>query len=320
VTYKEAVVALGPNFEGGYFLYRFSDPTYVVASAVVQAVAGTALADGGRAVDVCGGSGHLTRILSGLSKEPTILADLYFAKAWLARRFTAPGCEPIVCDANAPLPFARGAFTYAMCADAFQYVWTKRRFIAEMSRMVNLDRPDASARGTVVICHTHNQITWSPSHGQPLPPSGYRDLFETVEPRIFAEAGLFADIIGGRRLDLSRRDAEDTLDGDPALTIIGTRNPQVFAPHQLPPPGPARGQFRINPLYAVSRDGHTLRLKIQFPDEDYADEYRACLQYLPEEAVVDADTLQQVETSGYPGALLELVQRKVIVDLPRHYY
>ena len=169
-----------------YFLYRFSDPTYVVASAVVRAVAGTVLARGGRAVDVCGGSGHLTRILAGFSKDPTILADLYFAKAWLARRFMVPGCEPIICDANAPLPFARGVFTYAMCSDAFQYVWTKRRFIAEMSRLVDLDRPGASGPGTVLINHTHNQITWSPSHGQPLPPSGYRDLFEAIEPRIFA--------------------------------------------------------------------------------------------------------------------------------------
>src|SRR5262249_5152050 len=34
-TYRDVVEALGPNFEGGYFLYRFSDPTYVVAAAVV---------------------------------------------------------------------------------------------------------------------------------------------------------------------------------------------------------------------------------------------------------------------------------------------
>ena len=32
-TYRDIVEALGPNFEGGYFLYRFSDPTYVVAHA-----------------------------------------------------------------------------------------------------------------------------------------------------------------------------------------------------------------------------------------------------------------------------------------------
>src|SRR5205814_1148184 len=76
-TYRDLVEALGPGFEGGYFLYRFSDPTFVVADAVVRAVAGTVLAGGGRAVDICGGSGHLTRTLMGLSPEPTVLADLY---------------------------------------------------------------------------------------------------------------------------------------------------------------------------------------------------------------------------------------------------
>ncbi|MGC4085092.1 MAG: hypothetical protein QM736_23995 [Vicinamibacterales bacterium] len=62
-TYRDIVDALGPGFEGGYFLYRFSDPTFVVADAIVRAVAGTVLRSGGRAIDVCGGSGHLTRAL-----------------------------------------------------------------------------------------------------------------------------------------------------------------------------------------------------------------------------------------------------------------
>src|SRR6185503_686501 len=60
-TYRDTVEALGPNFEGGYFLYRFSDPTYLVAQAVVRAVASTVLgisassgrAGSQRAVDIC---------------------------------------------------------------------------------------------------------------------------------------------------------------------------------------------------------------------------------------------------------------------------
>ena len=99
-TYRELVEALGPNFEGGYFLYRFSDPTFIVANAVVRAAAGTVLHGTRRAIDVCGGSGHLTRSLMDLSSPAPVLADLYFAKIWLARRFTAPGCEPVCCDGN----------------------------------------------------------------------------------------------------------------------------------------------------------------------------------------------------------------------------
>ena len=67
-----------------------------------------------------------------LSSPAPVLADLYFREGWLARRFTAPGCEAVCCDGNAPLPFARGAFGLAMCSDAFQYIWTKRQFVGEM--------------------------------------------------------------------------------------------------------------------------------------------------------------------------------------------
>src|SRR5206468_7722571 len=88
-TYRETVEALGPNFEGGYFLYRFSDPTYLVAQAVVRAIARTVVGGTRRAIDICGGSGHLTRSLMDLSAPPPVLADLYYAKVWLARRFTA---------------------------------------------------------------------------------------------------------------------------------------------------------------------------------------------------------------------------------------
>src|SRR5262245_56359348 len=125
-TYQDAIEALGLNLEGGYFFYRFSDPSYMVAHQLVRAVAGTVLRNGGRALDLCGGSGHLTRSLMDLSPTPPVLADLYFSKIWLARRFMAPGCEAVCCDGNAPLPFARGTFRYVMCADAFMFIWTKR--------------------------------------------------------------------------------------------------------------------------------------------------------------------------------------------------
>jgi uncharacterized protein YbaR (Trm112 family) len=200
-TFRDVLQALGPTYERGYFLSRFSDPSYVVAHPLLRAVAGTVLRAGGRAIDICGGSGHLTRPMCDLSSSPPVLADLYFAKLWLARRFTAPGCEPVCCNGNNPLPFARGAFRYAMCADAFMFIWHKRLFVGEMLRLTD----DGSGSGAAVISHTHNQLQWSPSLGQPLPPRGYSDLFETVEPRLFAETGLFADVVAGRPLDLSRR-------------------------------------------------------------------------------------------------------------------
>lgn len=314
-TYREIVEALGPGFEGGYFLYRFSDPTFLVANAVVRAVAATVLGGKRRAVDVCGGSGHLTRSLLDLSTPPPVLADLFFPKVWLARRFTAPGCEPVCCDGNSPMPFARGAFGYAMCSDAFQYIWTKRLFVGELCRLVEGPEP-----GTVVINHTHNQLTWSPSHGQPLSPAGYRDLFETIAPRIYAEAGLFEDVVTDRALDLSRTDDERTLDGDPALTIVASGDPRVYARHEATTATGLSGEFRVNPLYHVEERGDALKLRLQFPDREYEDEYGACKRYLPDTASVSRSALDTLNATGIPGPLDILVRDKVIVHLPHKYY
>lgn len=314
-TYRDIVVSLGDGFEGGYFLYRFSDPTYVVADAVVRAVARTVL-DGRRAIDVCGGSGHLTRSLLDLSTGAPVLADLYFVKVWLARRFTAPGCEPVCCDANAPLPFVRGAFGFAMCADAFQYIWTKRQLVGELVRAVD----DERGNGAVVINHTRNALVWSPSQGQPLPPAGYRGLFETVEPRLFGAAGLFADVISRGVVDLGRRDSAGALDADPGLTIVATRHPGVFETHTVDHPRAPRGTYRVNPLYEATRAGDRIQLRLRFPSRDYEDEYGGCRRYLPEETTVDAAALQALEAGQRPAALDDLIRRRVIVDLPTYYY
>jgi uncharacterized protein YbaR (Trm112 family) len=320
-TYRDTVEALGPSFEGGYFLYRFSDPTYLVAQAVVHAVGSTVLGGARRAIDICGGSGHVTRTLLELTSAPPVLADLYFAKVWLARRFTAPGCEPVCCDGNAPMPFARGAFSLAMCTDAFMYIWTKRQFVGEMERLVDAARIDLERPGAVLIGHTHNERTWSPSHGQPLSPEGYARLFETIEPRLFGELGLFADVVSGGPLDLSRRDDPKTLDANPALTIVASRDQRVFRPHPLPPPASTpSGEFRLNPLYAVAPHGERVRLRLEFPNSEYEDEYGASRDYLPQELTLDRAAVASIESGRLGGELIELVRRRVIVDLPKRYY
>jgi uncharacterized protein YbaR (Trm112 family) len=314
-TYNDTLAALGPAYESGYFLYRFSDPGYVIAYPLIRAIARTVL-EGGRAIDLCGGSGHLTRALMDLSSTPPVLADLYYAKLWLARRFTAPGCEAICCDGNSPLPFARGAFRFAMCADAFMFIWTKRQFVQEMLRVVDDGRNGQAA----AITHTHNQLQWSPSLGQPLPPSGYLDLFESMPATLFSEIALFADVLRGGPLDLSRRDSQEALDADPALMIVSSSNPRVFAPHPLDVTVGQPGELRINPLYAVEEVDSGVKLRLAFPDPDYESEFGACRQYLPETVAIDRASLTALAAGRLTADLEALVRRRVILDLPRRYY
>jgi uncharacterized protein YbaR (Trm112 family) len=319
-TYRQIVEAFGEHLEGGYFLYRFGDPTFIVGHALVRAVAGTVLRGGGRAVDICGGSGHLTRSLMDLSPSPPVLADLYFAKVWLARRFTAPGCEPVCCDGNSPMPFSRGAFRFAMCSDAFMYIWTKRQFVLDMLRLID-DRSERATPGAAMISHTHNQCTWTPSHGQPLTPNGYRNLFENEEPRVFGESGLFSDVVRGGPLDLSRVDSEKTLEAEQALAIIASRHFGMFVPHVLdPPPALPIGEFRVNPLYVAEfRDEDAVRYRLQFPSEDYEQEYGACREYLLPEVIIGHGDLQALAQGHVPPGATELVRRRIVVDIPLGY-
>jgi hypothetical protein len=314
-TYREAISVLGPDFEGDYLLYRFSDPNHVVAQAVIRAVAAVVLGGGGRALDMCGGSGHLTRVLSHVSSPAPVVADRSFAQVWLARRFVAPGAEAVCCDANGPLPFAKGAFSMAICADAFQYVWTKRLAISELERAVDGgDRPAA-----VLINHTHNQHQWSPSLGMPLPPDGYRDLFEIFEARVFSETELLSDVVSGCSIDLSRPERAEVLDADPALTVVASRYPDVFARHHLDTAGAARGELRINPLYAVESDGELLRLKLAFPSEFYEQEYGGCREYLPTELVLEGEDLAALKSGRVNERIGELTRRRIVLDLPANY-
>ena len=89
-TYREAISVLSPDPEGTYFLYRFSDPTFVMAEALLVALAQEPSAFSGPVLDLCGGSGHLTRVLTGLQPHPVVLADTFFWKLWLAKAITAP--------------------------------------------------------------------------------------------------------------------------------------------------------------------------------------------------------------------------------------
>ena len=100
------------------------------------------------------------------------------------------------------------------------FIWTKRQLVQEMLRIVGDGRSGEAA----AITHARDQLQWSPSLGQPLPPRGYLNLFETVPAQLFSEAALFADVISGKPLDLSRRDSDDALDADPALMLVASRD------------------------------------------------------------------------------------------------
>ncbi|MGE0815850.1 MAG: hypothetical protein AB7O28_11490 [Vicinamibacterales bacterium] len=321
-TYRRLVEVLSPDAEGTYFLYRFSDPTFLTADAVLTALAADPRTLGGWALDVCGGSGHLTRRLLALQgggdgpRRRTVLADVYFWKLWLARRITAPGCHAVCCDANQPLPFEERACSLAVLSDAFPYIWHKRLLAGELMRVTGPD-------GVVALPHLHSADGENHSQGMALTPGAYADLFAPMAPRLYRDALLLDGVVDRQAIDLSHPVAPDRLGDEPAVTLVAGRRAEPAAPFPLAAPDAVTGQLAVNPLYEVSRDGDGTRLRLAFPTPEYADEFGACTRYLPAEVRVAADLTGALDDARVRAALGasydDLRRRRVLLDVPAGY-
>lgn len=312
-TYREWLEFLSPDDEGIYFLYRFSDPTFVMAETLVRAAARVPGLFSGPVLDVCGGSGHLTRVVAQVSAGPVCLADVFFWKLWLARRHTVPGVRAVCCDANQPLPFARAAFSAVVLSDAFPYIWQRRQLAAEIMRAV---QPD----GLVLMPHIHSSLGFNHSPGMPLTPAAYADLFAPVQPRLFSDESLLAQAISGSTLDLSNDSTPDALGEEPSLSLIASTRPALFQPLPATLPASPAGVLRLNPLYTVARDANQWVCTLAFPGEAYAEEFGAVRRYLPATWTTPVDVRGAVDPVAFGDSLPDLRRRRILVDVPPRYF
>ena len=311
-TYREMLEVLSPDAEGTYFLYRFSDPTFVTAEALLRALAQAPGAFDGPVLDVCGGSGHLTRVLASLARGPVYLADVFFWKLWLARTFIVPSAHTVCCDANQPLPFARETFAAVMLSDAFPYIWQRRMLAGELMRAV---RPD----GMVVMPHLHSALGYNHAQGMALSPSAYADLLAPMAPRLFSDAALQAAAIAGGTLDLTASLTPEQIGDENSLSLVASRRPELFAVRTVSPPAPPRDVLRLNPLYRVERRDGLSVCTLTFPTEEYEDEFGSVRRYLPDTWTTPVDVTGRVEGTAFGAELASLRQRRILVDTPPRY-
>jgi uncharacterized protein YbaR (Trm112 family) len=317
-TYRDALAILSLDAEGTCFAYRFSDPTYVMVEGILQAIGQQQWTVAGRSLDLCGGSGHLTRVLAGfqsstgVSLPSTVLADLFFWKLWLARRFTSPACAPVCCDANHPLPFAPDTFSVVMIADAFPYIWHKRLVADEMMRL-------AGSNGVVVLPHLHSALGENFSAGNPLTPVACQDLFASHQPRLFSDDRLLTELLTDRVVDLSHDVGPAELGSEPSFTLIASRRANLFRRYHVPVAQGVTGELRVNPLYRVERRGSSSILTLTFPTPEYEEEFGGCRRYLPDSVTVDADLSGVIVPATLGSAYEDLRRRRIVIDAPPQY-
>ena len=311
-TYRDALATLSLDAEAECFLYRFSDPTFLTMEAVLQALGQNRRTISRPVLDLCGGSGHLTRVLASLAPPATVDADVYFWKLWMARRFTVPGVDAVCCDANSPLPFARDSFSMAVLADAFPYIWHKRMVAEEMMRLVG-------SEGVVVMPHLHSSLGENFSAGMTLTPSAYRDLFAPLQPRLFSDQRLFADVFEHRIVDLTGDREPTELGTEPSFTLVASPRAELFQSYEVPEILKVTGALMVNPLYRIERRDGASVLTLTFPTPEYEEEFGACKAYLPAAMTLDADLSGTIERSALGDRYEELRRRRVILDGPPRY-
>ena len=172
----------------------------------------------------------------------------------------------------------------------------------------------------VVMPHLHSALGENVSAGDTLTPRAYRGLFERQHPRLFSDTRMLADLIDQSVVDLSQQISAEDLRTEPAVTLIASRNSDLFLTYSVPQLQEVVGELRVNPLYQTEYQDGSSVLTLVFPSAEYEDEFRACRRYLPATVTVKRDlrTTIRAETLGARGA--ELRQQRVLLDLPPRYF
>jgi len=311
-TYRELLNVLCLDAEKDYFLYRFSDPTYFATESILSTLAHE-MNPTGLALDLCGGSGHVTRtLLNTKSFKNVVVTDVHFWKLFLATRIVAPDAIAVCCDANSPLPFPTKIFSTILLSDAFPYIWHKRLLAGEMERVMSED-------GLIVMPHLHSTNGYNYSAGNTLSPSAYQSLFRSLTPRLFNDETIVNNLISTKTIDFSCDATSDELNTASSLALLATRNSHFFRRFSLYEEWNVTGVLRTNPLYEVDYKNGQSTLTLRFPTEDYENEFGESKRYLPTTLSVSGDLRSPLLPAQFGSQYSELRHRRVLLDLPLRY-
>ena len=300
MTFRGALEVLGSGQEADYFLFRFSDPYFVTSEYLLRAIALSGTLPAGRAIDLCGGAGHLTRSMLGCGVFSEVwLTDLSFWKLWLARRFIAPLATAVACDSGAGLPFTRDSFSLALCSGAFEYVWSRRTFGEEIQRLVG-------QRGLLLLTHLKNLHCGTFNPGNALSPGGYRGIFSHWPTSMCSEVSAFEAAMAREPIDLGDGQSEKVLDDEPGLILACAYEASRLARYSAPPPRGA-SSLQINPLYRPVEVASSKVYELSFPSDEYVEEFGAVRRYLPDR--IDLKSLEKEAA----------FEQRILLDLPENY-
>ena len=175
------------------------------------------------------------------------------------------------------------------------------------------------ADGVVVLPHLHSALGENFSAGMTLTPAAYQNLFAPLQPHLFSDERLLAQVLEHRAVDLMRDASPADLGLEPSLTLVASRRADLFREYAVPDALEVTGELKVNPLYEVERRDGSSVLTLTFPTPEYEEEFGACKQYLPERVTVQADLTGTIDPSIVGPEYDDFRRRRILIDAPPRY-
>ncbi|WP_375410849.1 class I SAM-dependent methyltransferase [uncultured Methylobacterium sp.] len=298
LTLRDAVARLGWGRVGGYFLHRWTDPTYLAGLTLLEAHWNDPIS----VFEFACGIGHYLREFQARGTK-VAGGDVVFAKLWVARHWLLDKRAQLVCfDAGSPhWPIAGAPVDLVVCNDAFY-------FLDDKAGILDCLRKNAGDDGWLVLSHIHNSARPGFSAGRAVSAAEIDELFP--DGLVYDDDELTRALVEGRAPSPK---SPSELTGAEAFSVVA--GPGMRPAPRMVVDGitlPREGtQLRLNPLYQPV--GETFA--IAWPSERYEAEYAARATYPLTSA--GPETLDWIGCEASPH--VERVRRREFVDLPERW-
>lgn len=320
-TFREGLQMHRPSEYATYLLHRTTNNSFLAAIPLLLLLKDLQAQSGGpaRMLDLNCGVGHasyLTRLL--FPEISVIAADHDFVNLYLARKYLIPDTPCICLDAELPLPFAENFFSSVLCLDGLHYVRSKKALLKELDRILE-------ENGLWLFPHLHNALGTNVSPGVPLSPAGYRECFDFLPMRIYAESEVLRRFMKDEETDLSKSASPETLNQAPVLSLVASRNDNLWRNHAAVKDRllQIRSNLIINPIYRRNGEGNSLHLRMAWPSPTLERECETVKEFLPQTCDIDSGLLTRLRAGALQkedqSTINTLIKSFVLVPLPENY-
>jgi hypothetical protein len=240
--------------------------------------------------------------------------DRNFFQLYVARNWVAPGGDFICSEADLKLPFSSHGFCGVFCADAFHCFLGRWQCAEEMKRVIEPE-------GLIILARFGNSQA-EPREGYELSVEGYLKLFDGLTWRMFSENDLLRGYLKRLGPQLEEPSILSVLVPQKWLYLVASERPERFQNYPRFETWPhAAGRLMLNPLYQeINKNPNgNITVDFHFPSSWYELENSACLQYMPETAIISASTLNALSEGTWSDEIESLVRQCVIVGMPERY-